>query len=109
MHRIHSDELDLDEKRALWDEILADYDKSNLSASAFCRKHKIKLQNFTYHKIKYDKNKLRKFIPVGDHTEIDTLEIKRVIVATGKLTIHLPVDLEPYELAKIIKGVTMGC
>ena len=109
MHRVHSPGLDKFEKRALWDEVLKDFETSELGATQYCRRHKLRYGNFCYYHREHKKKQISTFIPVITPVISQPVIPKQIKIVTDKLTFHLPVDLEPKQFISIIKGITTGC
>ena len=55
MHRVHTDNLDPVEKRALWDEIIQDFLSSGMTYPAYSKLHQLKYDQLSYYVCAYRK------------------------------------------------------
>ena len=114
MHRIHTENLTNSEKKALWLNIIEEYEHSGLSQKKFCEKNQIKFDLFSYH---YRSKRQRgqkqamtgsiKFIPVVPEA-IKTQDM--FCLKINQFELFIPAVFAADDLARIVNILkTLSC
>jgi len=93
MHKIHTANLTMAEKRDLWIEILKDYEQSHLTPREFCQQRHIKLDLFYYHTSVHRKRLQNKKASVNEVTFIPIITEQTDNISGFRLTTPHGIEL----------------
>jgi hypothetical protein len=106
MHRVHSESLSKQEKRALWDEIIQDYFSSQQSVREYCEIHGLKSDHLSYYVHSHKKkHSSKRFIPVN----LGNISTDMFSVEYDSLIIRLPINTPSDFLRQLISDLKASC
>lgn len=111
MHRVHTDTLSKQEKRAIWDEVILDFLSSGKTMKSYAEHHGLRQDHLGYYVASYRKNQkdssktTSNFIPVAT-TVSSNQEIR---VTLGELSCYFPINTSPVVISTLLKCLRDTC
>ena len=112
-HSIYREQLNKQEKRQKWREIVDDFIQSGLRQSEYCRLHGLKLENLSYYYLKwYPKvpTSTANFLPVNVSAQPMISGEQFSIVLVSGTRVDIPSQFSQTSLEKILETLrSVGC
>ncbi len=94
-----------------WIELVKEWEKSNESQSAFCRRKNVDIKIFSYVKTKLlPKKPQNKFIPVAIQKEAPISNIENIVlINTSGIKLYIPIGVADDQLINILRIAGWPC
>jgi len=107
MHQIHTAALDKQNKREMWETIIAEYEQLEISQRRFCEERGIKMDLFCYHygrykqRIKSQSQEKMSFISAFSPSKMHGDELR--LIVRQDFEVHIPRDFDAQHLIKVLQ------
>lgn len=105
MHRVHTEPLSKEEKRALWDEIVEDFKRSQLSVRKYSDAHGLKQDHLSYYVQTHKRKQASRFIPL----QINSPSASDFCIECDGITVRLPFTVPSHFLRQLLSDVKASC